>query len=85
MILLKLYLICISLLVMTQHGQAKPKDIHIHLHGAGYEVATMNKPENRIRFPRIRIPPIRIPRPRTPRPPRKPTKPKERLVNIFKD
>ena len=37
---LKLFLVCFSLLVGTDPGQAKPKDIHIHLHGIGREVAT---------------------------------------------
>ena len=37
--ILKLHFVCIFLLISTDNGNAKPKDIHIHLHGIGEEVA----------------------------------------------
>ena len=40
----ELYLLCLSLLVITHHGETKPTDIHIHLHGIGDKAPTEYKP-----------------------------------------
>ena len=40
MMILRIYFVCFILLMITSCGQAKPKDIHIHLHGIGTEAAT---------------------------------------------
>ena len=34
--------------MITHHGQAKPTDIHIYLHGVGVEAPTEDRPRNRI-------------------------------------